>query len=110
MLNDQDRGHVLEAVVSRVKTSGAKPRIVAASATFPNVEDIALWIGGYDCIFYKFDEDIRPVKLDRVVLGYPMYDNQSEFKFEMNLSYKLDKIIAQYSNDAPTLGNVKCHN
>ena len=64
MLNDKDRGHVLEAVVSRVKTSGAEPRFVAASATFPNVEDIALWLGGIDCVFFKFSEEMRPVRLE----------------------------------------------
>ena len=103
MLNDKDRGHVLEAVVSRVKTSGAEPRFVAASATFPNVEDIALWLGGIDCVFFKFSEEMRPVRLERIVLGYPMNEEGSEFRFEMNLSYKLDTIIHQHSNKSPTL-------
>ena len=103
MLNDKDRGHVLEAVVSRFKTSGCRARFIAVSATFPNVEDVALWVGGYDCVFYKFGEEMRPVQLERVVLGFPMQEGQSEFKFEMNLSYKLDRIINQYSRGEPTL-------
>ena len=103
MLNDKDRGHVLEAVVSRLKTSGCEARFIAVSATFPNVEDIALWLGGYDCVFFKFGEEIRPVQLNRVVLGYPMNDGHSEFRFEMGLSYKLDRIIPQYSQGQPTL-------
>ena len=103
MLNDKDRGHVLEAVVSRLKTSGGRPRFVAASATFPNVEDIALWLGGIDCVFFKFDESIRPVQLEKVVVGYPMRDGESEFKFEMNLSYKIPQIISQHSRGAPCL-------
>ena len=32
-----------------------------------------------------------------------MYEGQNEFKFEMNLSYKLDKIIKSYSEGMPTL-------
>ena len=103
LLNDKDRGHVLEAVVSRMKTIGASPRYIAVSATIPNVDDIANWLGGNNSVFFQFGEDNRPVQLDKIVLGFPLYKGQSEFKFEMNLSYKLPNIIHNYSDNKPTL-------
>ena len=56
LMNDKDRGHVLEAVVCRLKTLGCPARCVAVSATFPNVEDIAFWLGGYRCVFFKYHQ------------------------------------------------------
>ena len=79
-LNDRERGHVMEAVVSRLKALDCPARYIAASATFPNVEDIALWLGGLTCVFYKFGEEVRPVQLRRVVLGFSRFEGQSEFK------------------------------
>ena len=103
LLNDKARGHVLEAVVCRLKAISCPARYVAVSATFPNVEDIAFWLGGFHCVFFKFGEEVRPVKLKRVVLGFTMYEGQNEFRFEMNLSYKLEKVIADYSEGMPSL-------
>ena len=51
LLNDKDRGHVLEVVVCRLKTLCCPARYVGMSATFPNVEDIAFWLGGSECVF-----------------------------------------------------------
>ncbi|MFL5587016.1 MAG: DEAD/DEAH box helicase, partial [Ktedonobacteraceae bacterium] len=39
------RGATLEAVVSRMKSIGSNVRFVALSATVPNSEDIATWLG-----------------------------------------------------------------
>jgi len=39
------RGATLEAVVSRMKSIGTNVRFVVLSATVPNSEDIALWLG-----------------------------------------------------------------
>jgi ATP-dependent DNA helicase HFM1/MER3 len=48
MLNDQ-RGATLEVVISRMKTISRlkkyRIRFVAISATVPNIDDVALWIG-----------------------------------------------------------------
>lgn len=38
------RGGTLEAVVSRVKTLGNYTRLIALSATVPNIDDVATWI------------------------------------------------------------------
>ncbi|XP_037932472.1 probable ATP-dependent DNA helicase HFM1 [Teleopsis dalmanni] len=51
LLSEDVRGPVLEAIISRMKTiadiAKTNVRIIVASATIPNVEDLACWIGGY---------------------------------------------------------------
>lgn len=50
------------------------------------------------------DESLRPVRLRKVVLGFP-FDEQkgSGFHFDMSLSYKLGGIINTYAEGKPTL-------
>jgi ATP-dependent DNA helicase HFM1/MER3 len=103
LLNDKDRGHILEVLVCRLKTHCCPARYVGMCATFPNVEDIAFWLGGSDCVFFKFGEEVRPVKLRRVVMGFYRYEGQNQFMFEMNLSYKIEKILQDYGESMPTL-------
>lgn len=58
-----DRGAVLESIITRtlIMASARPPRIVALSASSPNVIDIGQWIGAPEkCIFY-FGEDHRPI-------------------------------------------------
>ncbi|XP_066152085.1 probable ATP-dependent DNA helicase HFM1 [Euwallacea fornicatus] len=108
------RGSTLEVIVSRMKTateslkykySCGSIRFVALSATIPNIEDIAEWIGPAGTAkSFKFSEDVRPVKLNKVVLGYPFNSqSQSVFKFDMSLSYKISGLISKYSEGKPTL-------
>ncbi len=52
---------------------------------------------------FSFDDSCRPVRLRKVVLGYPCSDNTSEFKFDLSLNYKLAGIIETYSDRKPTL-------
>ncbi|XP_078484330.1 putative ATP-dependent DNA helicase HFM1 [Ciona intestinalis] len=113
LLNDEARGATMEAVVSRMKTvqsctNAGKDtglRFVAVSATIPNTEDIAEWLGtsGQPAVAFDMDESYRPVKLRKVVLGYPWSSNGSEFKFDINLNYKLGNVIHTYSEGKPTL-------
>lgn len=51
----------------------------------------------------KIDEDQRPVKLRKIVLGFPCSDNQTEFKFDLTLNYKIASIIQTYSEQKPAL-------
>lgn len=44
-LHEAPRGATLEVVVSRTKSRGDAVRFVAVSATVPNIDDIARWIG-----------------------------------------------------------------
>ncbi|KAI7341537.1 P-loop containing nucleoside triphosphate hydrolase protein [Hortaea werneckii] len=74
MLKD-DRGATLEAVVSRMKSVGSNVRFIALSATVPNSEDIAKWLGKDHVNTYLpavrecFGEEFRPVRLQKHVLG-----------------------------------------
>ncbi|XP_053099284.1 probable ATP-dependent DNA helicase HFM1 isoform X2 [Hemicordylus capensis] len=118
IVKDESRGATLEVVVSRMKTiqsslsrSEAKPdsvlpmRFVAVSATIPNAEDIAEWLsdGKGPAICLKIDERHRPVKLHKIVLGFPCSSNQTEFKFDLTLNYKVASVIQTYSEQKPTL-------
>ncbi|XP_068633518.1 probable ATP-dependent DNA helicase HFM1 [Battus philenor] len=133
ILNDASRGPVLEAVVSRMKTiqssvqstyqiellkqnqgnakltenetTEPKIRFVAVSATIGNPEDVAQWLGTSKkpAIFYKFGDECRPVKVKRVVEGYPCPRGASIFQFDIFLNHKLWPIIHKYHNGKSTL-------
>jgi len=51
--------------------------------------------------YYSIDETHRPVRLRRVVLGYP--DASTEFKFDLALNYRLGSVIQIYSDQKPSL-------
>lgn len=55
---------------------------------------------------FSIDDSNRPVKLHKVVLGYP--ESTSSFKFDMTLNYRLAGVIQTYSDNKPTL--VVCFN
>ncbi|XP_029345903.1 probable ATP-dependent DNA helicase HFM1 [Acyrthosiphon pisum] len=111
LINDGIRGATLETIVSRIKLIPKIPKIndftlrfVAVSATVTNIEDIAKWLTNdqNDSAHYlKSTEDERPVKLQKIVLGYNY--KTSSFKFDFDLTYKLKPLIRQYSNGRPTL-------
>ncbi|XP_075977945.1 uncharacterized protein LOC142977749 [Anticarsia gemmatalis] len=131
ILNDESRGPVLEAVVSRMKTieSSAQSvhriellqnqlhgsemthktapsiRFIAVSATVSNPEDVATWLGtsSKPAVFHKFGDECRPVKLKRIVEGYPCPEGSSIFKFDIVLNYKLWPVIQKYHSGKPTL-------
>lgn len=113
-----NRGASLEAVVSRMqaasvslreKMSGdvhetpplAHLRILALSATIPNVEDIAAWLQVPPMGLMVFGSEYRPVAVDIKVFGFPRARN--DFIFDRNLNYKLCDLIAQYAQGRPTL-------
>ncbi|XP_051719520.1 probable ATP-dependent DNA helicase HFM1 isoform X1 [Ctenopharyngodon idella] len=116
VVKDKTRGATLEVVVSRMKTmhsyhlavnseSKASVRFVAVSATIPNIRDLSEWLsdesGPATCL--EMDDSHRPVKLRKVVLGFPCGSNQNEFKFDLSLNYKISNIIQTYSDQKPTL-------
>jgi hypothetical protein len=43
---NESRGSTLEVVTSRMKFRGSLIRFVLVSATVPNIQDVAAWIGG----------------------------------------------------------------
>jgi ATP-dependent DNA helicase HFM1/MER3 len=85
----EERGAVLEVVVSRMKSIGSDVRFVALSASIPNSEDIAAWLGQNPvspqtpAIRQVFGEEFRPVKLQKHVVGYN--SNSNDFAFEKAL-------------------------
>jgi ATP-dependent DNA helicase HFM1/MER3 len=77
-IGDDSRGAILEAVISRMKTIHqgdlSKIRFVAVSATIPNLEDCARWLGsGYSqpATMFDFGAEYRPVRLCCFVLPRP---------------------------------------
>ncbi|XP_049454968.1 probable ATP-dependent DNA helicase HFM1 isoform X3 [Epinephelus fuscoguttatus] len=116
VVKDVTRGATLEVVVSRMKAVHAyrtaqnpetdlSMRFVAVSATIPNISDIADWLCNESgpATYLNMDESHRPVKLRKVVLGFPCSPNQTEFKFDLSLNYKMANIIQTYSDQKPAL-------
>ncbi|KAK4174792.1 putative ATP-dependent DNA helicase [Triangularia setosa] len=101
------RGATLEAVVSRMKTIGTNVRFIALSATVPNSDDIAQWLGRnhtnqhLPALRETFGEEFRPVKLQKFVYGYEC--NGNEFILDKLLDSKLPGLIARHSQQKPIL-------
>ncbi|KAI1763874.1 P-loop containing nucleoside triphosphate hydrolase protein [Hypoxylon sp. FL1150] len=101
------RGATLEAVVSRMKTIGANIRFVALSATVPNIGDVARWLGRDHSNTLEpartesFGEELRPVKLQRYVYGYP--SGQNDFIFDKTLDGKLTMLLAKHTQKKPIM-------
>ena len=115
LLNEEHRGATLEAIIARIKllknmenfkqTNLENIRIIAVSATIPNILDVVEFLGiGKDQKGLKiFGEEYRPVKVERIVIGYKRNKNQNEFVFEKYLDYRVSSIIEKYSEGKPTL-------
>jgi ATP-dependent DNA helicase HFM1/MER3 len=101
------RGATLEAVVSRMKSIGTNVRFVALSATIPNSDDIATWLGrnhqnqDLPALCETFGEEFRPVKLERHVFGYEKRMN--DHAFDKYLDSKLPPLLAKYTSGKPIL-------
>jgi helicase len=68
-INDSKRGIVLEALLTRILSSKNNPQIIALSATVPNAEEIAAWLGATPIIM-----EWRPVPLKEAVFkDYTLY-------------------------------------
>ncbi|KAJ6017336.1 hypothetical protein N7451_000715 [Penicillium sp. IBT 35674x] len=103
----ESRGATLEAVVSRMKSIGSNVRFVALSATIPNSEDIATWLGKDATNQHlpahreHFGEEFRPVKLHKIVYGYQSTVN--DFAFDKICASKLPDIIGMHSCQKPIM-------
>ncbi|ETN43686.1 uncharacterized protein HMPREF1541_02845 [Cyphellophora europaea CBS 101466] len=106
MLKDQ-RGATLEAVISRMKSFGTSVRFIALSATVPNSDDIATWLGKNSAtpevpaMREVFDESFRPVKLQKHVYGYQYGAN--DFAFDGVLRKHVSDMIVAHSKSKPTM-------
>ncbi|KAH9450619.1 hypothetical protein Pst134EB_018149 [Puccinia striiformis f. sp. tritici] len=116
MLNEE-RGSVLEVIVARMKTLGTNIRLIALSATVPNISDVAEWLGDGGVAdqnqkalpgqapakTFIFGEEHRPVKLSKFVYGYSRRPEHTEYQFMSLLNYKLMDHIVTHSSKRPTL-------
>ncbi|KIJ44323.1 hypothetical protein M422DRAFT_779412 [Sphaerobolus stellatus SS14] len=106
---NETRGSTLEVVASRMKTRGNAVRFILVSATVPNIQDVAAWIGNgkgrgerEDARVFNFGDEFRPCKLTRIVYGYPRR-NQNDFSFNRMLDYKVLNILQQHAENKPVL-------
>ena len=82
LLDSDERGGVLEALITRMKRiTSSSVRIIALSATMPNVDEVAAWIGAKREYTYVFDESYRPVPLDARVRWYSPSKNKFMDKY-----------------------------
>ncbi|KAL4994990.1 Sec63 Brl domain-containing protein [Aspergillus recurvatus] len=101
------RGATLEAVIARMKSIGSNVRFVALSATIPNSEDIATWLGRNATSQHvpahreHFGEEFRPVKLQKFVYGY--HSSGNDFAFDKLLNSKLAGVIGMHSAKKPIM-------
>ncbi|KAJ6490475.1 hypothetical protein DFH09DRAFT_1003499 [Mycena vulgaris] len=104
---NETRGSTLEVVISRMKTRGSAVRFILVSATVPNIEDIALWIGNKRrddaATVFQFGEEFRPCKLTRHVVGIPRQRNDNDFSFTRKLDFKLFPALQTHSVGKPIL-------
>jgi ATP-dependent DNA helicase HFM1/MER3 len=88
----EERGATLEAVVSRMKSIGSDVRFIALSATVPNAEDVASWLGrsrtsSDPALLERFGQEFRPVRLEKHVVGLKS-NSPNPFAFEKILNSK----------------------
>jgi replicative superfamily II helicase len=80
LLDSDKRGSVLEVTISRLRRL-CSPRVVALSATMPNVEDIAGWLDAPQSNTFRFDGSYRPVPLHATVETYAHGENPFADKY-----------------------------
>lgn len=113
MLNLARRGAVLEGVVARLRmgwrlqqqagdrAAAAALRMVAVSATVPNVKDIGEWLGAPAENVLVFGPEHRPVPLRTIVR--PISSKKNEFLFQEGLNSQVPAIVRQYASGRGTL-------
>ncbi|KIJ69181.1 hypothetical protein HYDPIDRAFT_24034 [Hydnomerulius pinastri MD-312] len=105
---NESRGSTLEVVISRMKARGSAIRFVLVSATVPNIEDVASWIGSNDeedpaTDHTQFGEEFRPCKLKKFVHGVAKSKGQNDFAYAHTLDSRLFPVLQQHSADKPIL-------
>lgn len=82
-------------------------RIVAVSATLPNLGDIATFVGANEA--HSFDDSYRPVPLTVHVIGqgYVGDSSANQYRFWSGLDRNIPELVHRFSKKKPTL--VFCH-
>lgn len=101
------RGATLEVVVSRMKTNRTNVRLIALSATVPNSDDVAEWIGKnhefphVPAHLEVFGEEFRPVQLQKKVHTFDT--RLADHAFDVYLNSHLWNCLTEVSPSKPTL-------
>ncbi len=101
LLDSEQRGSVLEVTISRLRRL-CDPRVVALSATMPNVEDVAAWLDATEETTFSFGEEYRPVPLDADVTTYTHGENPFADKYR-RLYRALDRAEPHIREDGQAL-------
>ncbi|KAF8911062.1 Sec63 Brl domain-containing protein [Gymnopilus junonius] len=105
---NESRGSTLEVVISRMKFRGSSIRFIVVSATVPNIEDLAKWIGGgfggsEVAQVFEFGDEYRPCQLTRHVVGVHRRNGTNDFQFAKVLDCRLFSVLQQFSVGKPIL-------
>jgi len=101
LLDSTERGSVLEVTVARLRRL-CDPRIVALSATMPNVDDVAAWLDAPEETTFAFGEEYRPVPLAADVAVYSHGENAFADKYR-RLFRALDLVEPHVREDGQAL-------
>lgn len=104
------RGTSLEVVITRMMTMPLNLRVIALSATVPNINDVAKWLGKSHsrkglshATTLVYDDTYRAVTLKKTVYGYQTLGMSNPFKFDGFLNGKLAEVIRLHSKGKPIL-------
>ena len=99
LLND-DRGPVIETLIARtrrlVETSQTSIRIVGLSATLPNPQDVAAFLGVNTQGLFVFDQSYRPIPLTQRFIGVSETNSVKRLTQMAEITY--DKCAATLRN------------
>lgn len=103
----ENRGSTLEVILTRMNRMCQNLRILAVSATIPNIQDIADWLktGGPNGPSAKaliFDDSYRQVKLKHHIYSFPNKFN-NDFQMDALFNTKLRDLIYKHSKGKPVL-------
>ncbi len=101
LLDSDKRGSVLEVTIARLRRLCA-PRIVALSATMPNIDDVAAWLDAPAETTFAFGEEYRPVSLEAGVETYSHGENAFADKYR-RLYRALDLVEPHVREDGQAL-------
>jgi len=101
LLDSEGRGGVLEVTISRLRRL-CDPRIVALSATMPNIDDVAGWLDAPPEATFEFGEEYRPVELHTDVETYSHGDNAFADKYR-RLYRALDRVEPHLREDGQAI-------
>ncbi|CCE64212.1 hypothetical protein TPHA_0G03720 [Tetrapisispora phaffii CBS 4417] len=102
-----NRGAILEVVLTRMNYRYPDIRIVAVSATIPNINDIAVWLKSNvnrqnPALVLDFDDSYRQVALKKYVYGI-FSSNKNDYQKDAFYNSKLDEVFYNHGKKKPIL-------